>query len=178
MQDELPGRKVRSAWLFAQESVRDSLPQPKELDIYCRPNGMQSGLEVWIGELGRDAHGFPHRLIGGPIDSGGCQRLREDSAKTRPVSANLRLQIGKTAPCCFSCFVEAASPDRGGGQVHEASPNHRAIIEAYVNLERFTQMGYRRIPSVKPSLGHRKARQQLGPFPCFNSARMRQRRLE
>src|SRR5271155_168814 len=39
-------------------------------------------------------------------------------------------------------------------------------------------MGYRGVPLIKPSLGHRKARQQPGPLSWVNGAFMRQGRLE
>src|ERR1700682_1604998 len=174
----MPGRQIRSAQLFAKEPVCSNLAQPKELDIYYRPDTKQSGLKLWIGELGCNVQRFPQCLVGRLIDSGRCKRLREDSEKTRPVSANLCRKVRKPAPCCFGCFLEAASPDRGGGQLGKASPDHRAIIEVYVNFEHFTQMGYRRVPLIKPSLGHRQARQQVSPLSWVNRALMRQGRLE
>ena len=123
------GGSVRSTQLFAEEAVCGSLPQPKELDIYYRPNTKQSGLKLWIGELGCNVQRFPQRLVGRLIDSSGCERLREGSEKTRPVSANIRLKVSKPATSCFGCFLEAASPDKGIGQLGKApahsSPDRR-----------------------------------------------------
>ena len=120
----------------------------------------------------------PQCLVGRLIDSGSGKRLREGREKTRPVGANLCLQVSKPAPRRFGCFLEAASPDRGGGQLGKASPGHLAIIEVDVNVEHLTLMGYRRIPLIKPALGHRKTRQQVSPFSNVNDVLMRQGRLE
>ena len=46
------------------------LPQPKELEIYYRPSTKQSGLKLWIGELGCNVQRFPQRLVGRLIASG------------------------------------------------------------------------------------------------------------
>ena len=102
----------------------------------------------------------------------------EGSEKTRPVSANVCLKVSEPATCCFGCFLEAASPDKGIGQLGKASPDHLSIAEIDVNFERFTEIGQRRVPSFKTSLGHRKARQQLSPLSWVNGALMRQGRLE
>ena len=74
----------------------------------------------------------------------------------------------------FDGFLEATSRDEGIGQLGKAPPDHLPIIEIDVNFECFTEIGKHCVPSIKTALGHRKARQQVGPLSWFNGALMRQ----
>ncbi len=88
-------------------------------------NTKQSGLKLWIGELGCNVQRFPQCLFGRLIGSGRLHSACARVAKRRARSAlTSRLKVSKPAPCCFGCFLEAASPDRGIGQLVKASPDH------------------------------------------------------
>src|SRR5271156_5055266 len=86
--------------------------------------------------------------------------------------------MGESATTGFGCFLETAGPNKSIGQLAKASPYHRAIIEVNVNFDYFTEMGECRAPLIKTSLGHRKARQQVSPFPCTGGGLTRQGRTE
>src|ERR1700740_1166420 len=92
----LPRRLIRSAQLFASEPVRHSLMQPEELHVYYRPYAEQLRLELWIGELRRNIQCFAQRLLCWLV--GCCERigLAQRSEKTRPVRADICLNVGKT----------------------------------------------------------------------------------
>jgi len=129
---------------------------------------MQSSLQLWIGKLPCNVKRFPQRLMGRLITYGGCASVPEGSEKTHPISADISPKVGESATSCWDCFVEATSPYKSIGQLDKASPYHPAIIEVDVNFNYFTEMGKCRVPLIKTSLGHRKARQQVGPFPYAN----------
>ncbi len=160
------------------QAGRGRLSQPKKVEIYGQPDTTQSGLKLWIGKLGCNVKRFPQRLISRLIACGGSAGVREGSEKTHPVNANIGHKIGESATSCFGRFVEATSPNKSIGQLDKASSDHLAIIEVDVNFDDLTEMGKCRVPLIKTSLGPRKARQQVGPFPYANGGLTRQSRTE
>src|ERR1700730_1999504 len=97
--------------------------------------------------------------MGRLITCGSCPRLAEGSEKKRPLSADICLKVSEPTTRYFGRLPKATtSPDNGIGQLREALPDLPAITEIDVNFERFTEIGKRRVPSFKTSLGDRKAR--------------------
>src|ERR1700730_9954342 len=110
---------------------------------------------------------------------GGSEGLPESNEKTRPGDSDIRPAgiCGKVSEASMSCFrslLEATRPENGFDQSGKAPRGHLLIIELDVDFERFTEIGNRFVQPFETSLRHRKARQQVSPFSCFNSAFMRQ----
>ena len=83
-------------------------------------------------------------------------------------------KVGEPATSGFACFLEAANPDKGVGQLGKAAADHLPVAEIGINLEHLAKIGECRIPLLKTQLGHREARQQLGFFSRVKSALIRQ----
>src|SRR5467141_801188 len=108
--------------------------------------------------MGRNVQRLAQRLIGRlPASSSGLG-LTEDSEKTRPASAKIRLEVGEPATSRFGCFRGATGPNQNNGQLGTAARDHLPIIESDVDFERFTEIGNCRFPSFKTSLGSRTVR--------------------
>src|ERR1700687_2460216 len=114
---------------------------------------------------------------------GGSEGLPESNEKTRPGDSDIQPagicgKVSEASMSCFSSLLEATRPENGFDQSGKAPRGHLLIIELDVDFERFTEIGNRFVQPFETSLRHRKARQQVRPFWCFNSALMQHGRLE
>src|SRR6266446_5884371 len=94
------------------------------------------------------------------------------------MNAKICRKPGESTKSSLRCFIEAASPEAGVGQINKARANHLSVAGLKVNFERFTQMGDCRVPLFQASLGHRKAHQQVSPLSWLNGPLMRHGDLE
>src|ERR1700730_16747377 len=110
---------------------------------------------------------------------GGSDGLPARNQKRRPGDFDIRPagtcgKVSESSMSCFSSLLEATRPENGFDQSGKAPRGHLLIIELDVDFERITEIGNRFVQPFETSLRHRKARQQVRPFWCFNSAFMRQ----
>src|SRR5208282_5537420 len=115
LQGALPGRRFRSAQLFAAKSIFRSFSQTKEMQIYNRPSAEHPGLKLWIGKFGCYIECFPQRLTSFLTTCRGRAGLPEDSEEACPVSADVRPKEVESATSGLDCVPEAAHPDEGIG---------------------------------------------------------------
>src|ERR1700730_6496028 len=111
---------------------------------------------------------------------GGSDGLPARNQKRRPGDFDIRPagtcgKVSEAAMSCLSSLLEATRPEKGFDQSGKAPRGHLLIIELDVDFERFTEIGNRFVQPFETSLRHRKARQQVSPFSCFNGTLMRQR---